>query len=62
MSNVYKTANKRSALMQTLARQWVKFHRPDVWEIIKDEAFKIYPSETKRNMKTPLPTTLRDLK
>jgi len=52
-------ATKRAQYSRTLAIEWVKQKRPDVWQVIVAEALTKYP--VKEHFE-PLPTKLDKLK
>lgn len=46
--------NRRGANVQKLALQWLKVHRPDVVEAIREEVEKMFPiGARKTNIKLP---------
>lgn len=40
---------KRSNFKNRMASAWVRTHRPDVWDVIEDEAYKKFPRKKIRN-------------
>ena len=65
-----KTVQKRTNYASYLAITWVKTHRPDVFQVCKDEALKKFPRPSqyilegrgRGKLALKLPITLKNLK
>lgn len=60
-----RNAARRGSCARQLASDWVRLHRPDVWEIAMREATKKFPrakGQVRIKRKSPMPKSLEKLK
>jgi hypothetical protein len=53
---------KRADAMQRFALAWLRQHRPDVEEAVREEALKLYPLKSAKKNHKRLPESLFNLK